>query len=144
MYKPITQARLRNLFTHKDGVLYWREDRGRLCKVGQRAGSLHSTGYCLIAINGRQYRRAQLIWFWHFGWWAIPQVDHINRIKGAPIGHYLQRVVLGGGRIDYGVCDCYIFTNTGPFQGEELTIAVLRHPVGRLDVGQVCAEILLQ
>lgn len=64
---------------HPDGFLLWKvAPQGR--RVGDRAGTLLSTGYTQIKWNYRKYQAHRLIWAWHFG--NLPEyLDHIDRNK---------------------------------------------------------------
>jgi hypothetical protein len=72
---------LHELFTYKDGQLFWRSSsRGR--KKTFAGGIDKHSGYFRICINRTIYRANRLIWVYHNG--DIPDglyVDHINRIK---------------------------------------------------------------
>ncbi|MFM6975720.1 MAG: HNH endonuclease signature motif containing protein [Sphingobacteriaceae bacterium] len=58
-----TIERINTLLSYRDGMLFWRVDRGGHVKVGERAGNVHkSTGYRHIGIDGRQFREHQIIW----------------------------------------------------------------------------------
>jgi AP2 domain/HNH endonuclease len=76
----MTQERLKQLFTYRGGVLYWRISKGRV-RIGQIAGTKMSNGYHMIQIGKQRYYRSNLVWYWHYGWWPYPGIDHRNQIK---------------------------------------------------------------
>ena len=81
--KPLpSQEELHRLFEYKEGNLYWKIKPNRRIKIGNKAGSLHGTGYVHLKINTVEYRMHRIIWAYHYG--AIPsnlQIDHIDGDK---------------------------------------------------------------
>ena len=77
------QEELHRLFdyNYETGGLYWRVNRSSRAKNGNRAGSLHHSGYRKIAVNRRTYLEHRLVFVWHHGYSPENEVDHINRIK---------------------------------------------------------------
>lgn len=49
--------------------------------AGTKAGTLHSTGYVHIGINGKTYKAHRLAWLWSFGSFPTRELDHINGIR---------------------------------------------------------------
>jgi hypothetical protein len=47
--------------------------------AGDMAGSVHSTGYVRICIDGGRYTAHRLAWLYVHGVWPSGQIDHINR-----------------------------------------------------------------
>jgi hypothetical protein len=84
MMNELTQARLHELFDYDQstGELIWRVSHNN-AKAGTVAGHLHSSGYCLIGVDGRQYRRARLVLLYvdNIFLHEDEQADHINRIR---------------------------------------------------------------
>lgn len=81
---------LGDLFTYKDGRLYWRDrDRSTFGRqrfwlnwngrfAGKEAGTLcNSTGYRFVRINQTKYWSHRIIWAMHNGQWP-DTVDHVN------------------------------------------------------------------
>jgi len=64
------------------GKLYWlRVSKYHAEKLGKEAGVLtYSRGkpYWVIQLNGKKYKRAQIVYFMVYGEWPKPIVDHIN------------------------------------------------------------------
>jgi hypothetical protein len=50
-------------------------------KAGQQAGTFRKDGRQQISIDGRHYLSSRLAWFYVYGQWPTPDVDHINRIR---------------------------------------------------------------
>jgi hypothetical protein len=64
-------------FIYRDGVLYWRKDRGSHIRAGAEAGTPRH-GYVQISFKGRSYPAHRLIWAMH-GNAPAETIDHINR-----------------------------------------------------------------
>lgn len=76
-----SQSELLSLFDYRDGVLYWKNARGKKTKAGDKAGSFCNTlKYCRITIDKRIYRLHRVIWKMLKGYDPI-DLDHINRVK---------------------------------------------------------------
>ena len=82
----ITQELVKELFKYRDGVLFWRVSKGTRAK-DMRAGSLYSSGYRNIGINGKKYKEHRLIFLYHRGY-LPPMLDHrdLDR-QNNPIGN---------------------------------------------------------
>ncbi len=79
----VTQADLHHLFDLRNGELFWKNPPDRcLHKAGKLAGRLVQNGRWQIKINGREYKRARLVWLYIHGHDPYPelQIDHKNRI----------------------------------------------------------------
>lgn len=71
----VTQELLHKLFEYRDGELYWKVSRGRLAKVGDKAGWISKKGYLNTKINGKCYLNHRLIFLMHYGY--LPEMlDH--------------------------------------------------------------------
>ena len=76
----ITQNQVIEIFDYKDGDLYWKVQKGRRGKIGNKAGSL-SHGYYRVKIDGKYYANHRLIYLMNNGY--IPeQIDHIDGNPG--------------------------------------------------------------
>jgi hypothetical protein len=71
----ITQDYVKQLFEYRDGVLYWKVNKGKV-RLGQKAGTLNNN-YYRVQINGKQYRNHRIIFLMHHGFFSV-QVDHID------------------------------------------------------------------
>jgi excinuclease UvrABC ATPase subunit len=49
--------------------------------VGRKLGTLHSTGYVVIRIQGKLYKAHRLAWLYETGKFPDGVIDHINRNK---------------------------------------------------------------
>jgi hypothetical protein len=47
-------------------------------RAGDMAGSVHSTGYVRISIDGGKYTAHHLAWLYVHGVWPSDQIEHIN------------------------------------------------------------------
>jgi hypothetical protein len=77
----LTQAQLKELLHYdpETGLFIWVASSG--CRLkGERAGSLHHSGYMNLWVNKKQYRSHRLAWFYVHGVWPI-EIDHINHIR---------------------------------------------------------------
>lgn len=76
----LTKVKCNALFMYSGGLLYNREKRSSNSIRGQEVGSLCSSGYKRVRIEGKQYLVHRLIFLMHYGY--MPGiVDHINRNK---------------------------------------------------------------
>jgi len=72
----LTQDQVKFLFDYKDGVLYWKQNVGKI-KANTKAGSILNSGYCSIVFNGTRYQAHRLVYLLHHGY--LPQyIDHID------------------------------------------------------------------
>lgn len=74
----LTQSILKSLLHYDEdtGFFTRAKNKGR-AKQGHRAGTVHSSGYEVIRIDGRLYKSHRLVWLYVYG--EFPkQIDHIN------------------------------------------------------------------
>lgn len=77
----LTEARLRELFDYNPatGEFIRRVSRrGRNCRAGDQAGTIHRRGFRQIHIDRKFYPAARLAVLWMIGRWPQRLVDHIN------------------------------------------------------------------
>lgn len=72
----VSEERLKELLTYKEGVFFWNLSRGGAAK-GSVAGSLNSEGYLLVWIDKINYKCHRLAWLYTYGCWP-DNIDHIN------------------------------------------------------------------
>ena len=73
----ITQSELKELFDYRNGMLYWKVDRGNNQCKGKRAGCTSNRGYRDVVLDNKHYREHRLIFLIHHG--KLPKcIDHIN------------------------------------------------------------------
>lgn len=83
--KHITQQRLLELFDYKQGLLIWKNDRGKINKAGDVAGQIHPKGYRSICVDSKSYLAHRLIFLMYKGY--LPMfIDHKY---GKYVGDYL-------------------------------------------------------
>jgi len=71
-----TKEVLQEMFTYRDGGLYWRVNRSNV-SIGARAGTNRSDGYRRIRISKKPYYEHRLIYLFHHG--KMPEIiDHID------------------------------------------------------------------
>ena len=76
----LTQKLLQELFSYKQGELFWNTSPSNNIKAGKRAGHVDINGYKRTRIKGKSHRNHRLIFLYHYGF--IPNcVDHINGNK---------------------------------------------------------------
>jgi len=80
--ESITQAELKELLSYdpETGVFRWLKNQ-RGCRstcgmAGMVAGHIRPDGRRTIGIQGRRYLAARLAWFYTYGRWPEPTVDH--------------------------------------------------------------------
>lgn len=73
-------ATLRKLLDYDQdtGEFTWRVSRGRMAKVGAKAGCVKRNGYIQIRIGGRDFFAHRLAWLHAKGIWPPHDTDHIN------------------------------------------------------------------
>jgi hypothetical protein len=88
MHKTITQEQLKEMFTYKDGKLFWKVKKAWKTKIGEEAGSLNERGYCNISIDHKKYKAHRLIFLMHHGY--LP--EYIDHIDGNPGNNRLENL----------------------------------------------------
>ena len=74
----LTQQEVIDLFEYRDGNLHWRKALNKRIRIGDRAGTISSTGYIAIMIGRKRYQAHRLIFLLHYGW--LPEfIDHMDR-----------------------------------------------------------------
>lgn len=76
--KALTQDYLKELFDYSDGNLVWKNRVGNKSYLnGQIAGTLKSSGYWQIRLNGKSELAHRLIYLFHHGY--LPnRIDHVD------------------------------------------------------------------
>lgn len=74
----ITHDRVLKLFLYSDGLLLWRVKKGRCGIAGSVAGSIGARGHWRIGVDGKDYLRSHLVWFYKTASWPKEQIDHID------------------------------------------------------------------
>ena len=79
----VTQSRLKEVLSYDEdtGLFAWKVNKGRLAQAGTTAGSVNSSGYVIIWIDGRQYKASRLAWLYVNGTMPNGIIDHINRVR---------------------------------------------------------------
>ena len=79
----LTQERLKEVLNYdpETGVFVWVVKPSKSIKIGNVAGSDHTTGYRHIAINRKIIKSHRLAWLYMTGAFPPDQIDHINRIR---------------------------------------------------------------
>ena len=77
----MTQDEALALWEYRDGNLYWRENRGKKMKAGDKAGCVYcdrsGLQYRQLEVCGKTYRAHRIIFLMHHGY--LPeQIDHID------------------------------------------------------------------
>ena len=80
IYVMLTQSRLKELFSYKDGDLVWKVRKANRLKIGDVAGTDTPSGYRVLALDGKIYYAHHLVWMWHNGYMP-DEIDHINGIR---------------------------------------------------------------
>ena len=75
----VTVDRLRELLTYQPetGILVWRVKYGNV-DAGSVAGTLSSTGYLTVGIDGEKFRVHRVAWALWTGKWPVQTIDHID------------------------------------------------------------------
>lgn len=77
--QPLTADQLHELLDYDPvtGIFRRRVSLSNSCKVGEIAGSQHSSGYIMISVRGKLYYAHRLAWLYVHGKWPA-QIDHRN------------------------------------------------------------------
>jgi hypothetical protein len=80
---PLTLERVKDVVDYQSisGEFVWKISPTSSVAVGSRAGSVHSSGYKIITIDGTRVRAHRLAWFYNHGVWPSNGMDHINGQK---------------------------------------------------------------
>lgn len=62
-------------YNQETGILNW------TCGTKRPQGSLKSSGYIRVTIQGRQYFQHRLAWALHYGYWPNGVIDHKDRVR---------------------------------------------------------------
>ena len=83
MNQKIDATRLREVLAYceETGVFTWKVSNSNRVKVGSTAGTVHSSGYRIITVDGRPYRAHRLAWFYVNGEWPTVDIDHIYGVR---------------------------------------------------------------
>ena len=75
----VTVDRLRELLTYQPetGILVWRVKYGNV-DAGSVAGTLSSTGYLTVGIDGEKFRAHRVAWALWTGKWPVQTIDHMD------------------------------------------------------------------
>lgn len=77
----ITYERVRELFDYKNGDLVWKQHHGLHGITGKIAGNRQVSGDLRIGVDGQTYEGRRLIWLWHYKWYPVYALTHINRLR---------------------------------------------------------------
>ena len=76
----LTAERLRERLHYDAGTgVFTRRVGSGHARAGEMAGTVHSTGYVRISINGGTYTAHHLAWLYVHGVWPSDQIEHISR-----------------------------------------------------------------
>lgn len=84
----LTQDIVRHLFSYADGVLYWKNPRGKKMKSGDPAGYIGGLGYMLVRLDGKMYKNHRVIYLMHYG--TLP--EYIDHIDGNPLNNHIENL----------------------------------------------------
>jgi hypothetical protein len=84
----ITQGILKEMFTYKDGKLFWKIRKAVCTIIGEEAGSTDIRGYCNISIDHKKYKTHRLIFLLHHGY--LP--EYIDHIDGNPTNNRIENL----------------------------------------------------
>lgn len=77
----LTQQKLKSILSYDPLTGYFTRIASKLTnKIGTKAGTITSTSYISINVNGRSYQAHRLAFLYMTGEWPKEQVDHINGI----------------------------------------------------------------
>lgn len=68
-------------YNPKTGIFTWLISNSNCIKIGDDAGTMHSTGYIHIRIARKDYKAHRLAWLYVYGYFPENDLDHKDRIK---------------------------------------------------------------
>jgi hypothetical protein len=68
-------------YDQETGIFRWAKRTSNRVKVGDRAGEIDRHGHRMISIDGWRYMAHRLAWFYVYGRWPFPEIDHKNLSK---------------------------------------------------------------
>ena len=79
----LSQDQLKTIlhYAPETGNFTWLVCKAHCVKIGDKAGSLHHSGYVSIKINNIQYAAHRLAWLYETGSWPEFDIDHIDGIN---------------------------------------------------------------
>ena len=79
----LTQDRLKELFNYSErvGEFTYKLINHSRKKAGKAAGTITSSGYIVISVDGKSYKAHRLAWLFVYGKMPVGQIDHINGDK---------------------------------------------------------------
>lgn len=75
----ITQERVQELLSYRDGDLIWRVRRRGGAIAGSISGNISRGGYLQTMVDGKNYFNHRIIWLLHHGYLPENEIDHIDR-----------------------------------------------------------------
>ncbi len=111
----LTQEYLKSILHYSiiTGEFYRLKATSSRAKVGQMAGTLHSSGYRKIMVNGKLYYAHRLAWFYCTGEWPADDIDHKTSVKDA--NYWLNIREATGSQ---NLCNTDVYSNnTSGFKG---------------------------
>lgn len=80
---PFTHEYLKSVVDYdKETGIFTRKVRTSVrIKVGQVCGFVNKCGYVKIKIMAKTFAAHRLAWFWMYGEWPGPEIDHINGVR---------------------------------------------------------------
>jgi hypothetical protein len=80
------------LFSYKDGFIFWRKYVGGNSRLGAMAGWEDGKGYLQVRTKGKTYGVHRIIWSIHNG--DIPEGVEIDHIDGDPMNNLIENLRL--------------------------------------------------
>ena len=68
------------IFEYKDGVLFWKDARGKKMKAGSRAGCINNIGYRRVKVCKKDFFEHRII-FEMFNGYCPNIIDHVNGVR---------------------------------------------------------------
>ena len=100
--------KLNDLFDYCDGELYWKVKPSKYArvKIGDKAGSVHSTSYRILQLNGVKQKLHRVIFLMHYGY--LPA--HIDHIDGNSLNNKIEN--LRPATRSQNLCNTKLFINS--------------------------------
>lgn len=100
--RTLDYDKVREIYTYRNGKLYWRIKQSQKTIVGQEVGSLDHYGYIQTSYSQKKYKLHRLVWLYCKGVMPKYEIDHINGDRSDNRIENLRDVKVSENRLNLG------------------------------------------